>query len=79
MSAFEPIIVQSDDPSVRVWEFGKENHIRCLASASDTAGGFPSLRTVYLQVRSFPSTSTVMRMSIGTFSMMDSSSVLAPR
>jgi mannose-6-phosphate isomerase-like protein (cupin superfamily) len=38
MSAFEPIIVQSDDRSVKVWEFGEDNHIRCLASAVDTAG-----------------------------------------
>jgi len=38
MSAFEPIVVQSDDEKVNVWEFGKENHIRCLISAADTAG-----------------------------------------
>ena len=39
MSAFEPMIVQSDDERVTVWEFGEgRNHIRCLISAADTAG-----------------------------------------
>jgi mannose-6-phosphate isomerase-like protein (cupin superfamily) len=39
MSAFEPIIVQSDEERVTVWEFDEgRNHIRCLISAADTAG-----------------------------------------
>jgi len=38
MSAFEPKAVQSDEEKVTVWEFGKENHIRCLIRAEDTSG-----------------------------------------
>jgi mannose-6-phosphate isomerase-like protein (cupin superfamily) len=39
MSAFEPMIVQSDEERVAVWEFGEgRNHIRCLISAADTSG-----------------------------------------
>jgi mannose-6-phosphate isomerase-like protein (cupin superfamily) len=39
MSAFEPVIVQSDQERVTVWEFDEgRNHIRCLLSAADTAG-----------------------------------------
>ena len=49
MSAFEPIVVQSDDRVVKVWEFGEENHIRCLASAADTAG-----RLSFFENRLFP-------------------------
>ena len=49
MSAFEPIVVQSDDEKVTVWEFGKENHIRCLISAADTSG-----QLAFFENRLFP-------------------------
>jgi mannose-6-phosphate isomerase-like protein (cupin superfamily) len=39
MSAFEPVVVQSEQDRVTVWEFDVgRNHVRCLLSAADTAG-----------------------------------------
>ena len=39
MTAFEPIVVNSGDQSVVVWDFADGgNHIRCLLGAKETAG-----------------------------------------
>ena len=53
MSAFEPVVVHSDEARVKVWEFDEgRNHIRCLISAADTAG-----RLAFFENRLFPGAS----------------------